>query len=195
MPSPMYRREDAEGRIMMVVLSGPAGRVWVTRRCACQKLSTSTGFVSRHPGWGTTNTWASIAHTCGRGAGSEIPAADQAEPEDAFDQLDALLVLRKVLDLELLEQQAQLGLHGVDAEEQLVGDLLVGGRGGVRVVVLVRPAQRRDDLPLRRRQRGGGDQLLPHLGQLRRPPAGVPEAERRRSEHEGVAVPQPAPAG
>ena len=43
-----------------------------------------------------------------------------------------------------------MGLHRVDAEEQLVGDLLVRRRGGIRVVVLVRPAQGGDDLPLGR---------------------------------------------
>src|SRR5687767_10417260 len=96
-PSPRNRREEAEERSMIVVLSGQAYRVPVTRRFACQKLSTSTGFRSSHPGWGTTDTWASIADTCGRDW-LQIPAADQAETEDAFDQLDALLVLREVLD-------------------------------------------------------------------------------------------------
>src|SRR3954454_20749926 len=96
---------------------------------ACQELSRSARPVSSHPGWWSTLTWGSTVHTCGathpraagrrRREGLQVLAADQAEAEDPLDQLDPLLVLRQVLQLELLEQQAQLGLHRVDAEEQL----------------------------------------------------------------------------
>src|SRR6476661_2092442 len=77
----------------------------------------------------------------------EIPARDDAEREGPLDELRALLVLREILDVELLEEAAQVGLDGIDAEEDLSGDLQVGGRGRVGRLLLVRPAQRRQDLP------------------------------------------------
>ena len=54
---------------------------------------------------------------------------------DAVDQRDgcqarALLILRKVIDPEALEEHPQVGLHGVDGQVDLVGDGLVGVAGG-----------------------------------------------------------------
>jgi len=47
-----------------------------------------------------------------------------------LDQPRPLLVVRQVFDPELAVERPQMALHRVDAEEHLVGDLLVGGWGG-----------------------------------------------------------------
>src|SRR3954468_2965206 len=126
-PVPTTRR-DADARSMSGVRSGrsagsgcPGG--------VLPELSSLPSRLSRHPWWWEDPPGRGTPDTCG--CGLELPAADEAEPEDPLDELDPLLVLREVLDVELLEQRAQMGLHGVDAEEQLVGDLLVGRRGRV----------------------------------------------------------------
>src|SRR6476659_2818849 len=125
----------------------------------------------------------------------EIPARDDAEREGPLDELRALLVLREVLDVELLEEAAQVGLDGIDAEEDLSGDLQVGGRGRVGRLLLVRPAQRRQDLPLGGGQRRHRHELVLHRGQLRGLAPHDPEAERRLTEDERVTVAQRTPAG
>src|SRR3954447_12295757 len=185
------KRREMAGRVMVVAsrFGSPDPDDPVI---TCRERSAAAGSASSHPGWHRP----SPGHRgCPPGvAPLQVPPADQAEPQHPLDELDPLLVLRQVLDAELLEQRAQVRLHRVDAEEELVGDLLVGRRGRVRVVVLVRPAQRGDDLPLGRRQRRRGGQRLPHLGQLRRPAGGVPEAERRRAQDERVTVAKPPPA-
>src|SRR5918999_5807734 len=91
-----------------------------------------------HPGWRT----------------SHLPADDSVSlRHDALQQRDrgepgALLVLREVLEPEALEQRAQVRLDGVDAERDLLGDLLVRQRGGERGVA-DRAAERDEDLLLR----------------------------------------------
>src|SRR5271166_822161 len=55
----------------------------------------------------------------------------------------ALLVLWQLGEAEVVEQRAQVRLDGVDAEEYLVGDLLVAGGRGVRVG-LARTAKREE---------------------------------------------------
>jgi hypothetical protein len=50
--------------------------------------------------------------------------------ERGLDEPSALLILRKVLDLELGEEDTQVSPHRVYAKEKFVRDLLVGGRGG-----------------------------------------------------------------
>ena len=63
------------------------------------------------------------------------------QPQHAFGKARALLVLGKVAQLELREQRTQVHLHRMDAEEQLVGNLLVGG-GGREVRALPKGATR-----------------------------------------------------
>ena len=59
---------------------------------------------------------------------TKLALGDQAALQRPLDERHALLVLRQVLDPELLEQGAQVGLDRVDAEVELVGDLpLVAG--------------------------------------------------------------------
>jgi hypothetical protein len=47
-----------------------------------------------------------------------------------------------------VERRAEVGFHGVDADDELVGDLLVGCRDGVLRRILERTAQGEEDAPL-----------------------------------------------
>ena len=62
----------------------------------------------------------------------ELVRAHRAGVEGQLHQPRALAVLREVLDLEALEEGAQVRLHALDAQHELGGDLAVGGGGGVR---------------------------------------------------------------
>ena len=56
--------------------------------------------------------------------------------------------MRQVFDPELAVERPQVALHRVDAEEDLVGDLLVGRRGGEVVAGRDRPTERCEDAKL-----------------------------------------------
>src|ERR1019366_9718151 len=75
----------------------------------------------------------------------------QAQLQGYLGESGALLVLWKVLDAELVKEHAQMGLHGVQAQAQLIGDLLVARRARVGTRVLVLPAQRDQQRSLRLR--------------------------------------------
>ena len=59
---------------------------------------------------------------------SEVVRGEHASAEDDRHQAGALLVLGQLADAETLEQNPQVGLHRVDAEEHLGGDLGVRRR-------------------------------------------------------------------
>jgi hypothetical protein len=74
---------------------------------------------------------------------------DRAALEGAADELRALAVLRHVRDVEEVEQRVHVALDGLDAQDELAGDLAVGGGDGERALER-RPAQRVQDSLLRR---------------------------------------------
>ena len=95
---------------------------------------------------------------------------------------------------ELREQHPQMGLHGIDGEEQLLRDLVVGGRAGERASVLVGTTQRDQHAALGGRELHGGRDVARHLGpRLLVDPRGA-EGHRGGAEAQGVAVDQAAPA-
>ena len=71
-----------------------------------------------------------------------------------------LLFCGEVLDAELLKQRAQVRLDGLDAEKELVGDLLVRGRRRVRRAVLERATERDEHLALGLGQVGGDEHVV-----------------------------------
>ena len=71
-----------------------------------------------------------------RAVALEVARRDDAGLQRLGHEPRALLVLGQVLDAEALEERAQVRLDRVDAEVQLVGDVLVGG-GDRELVVLV----------------------------------------------------------
>lgn len=73
---------------------------------------------------------------------------DHAEREGELDEAGALPVLRKVLDLELFEQRAEVRLDRVDRDDELVGDLVIGCRQFMLLSVLERPAEGDEDAAL-----------------------------------------------
>ena len=75
------------------------------------------------------------------GRGSSFRVGDQPQLQRYLGESGALLVLGKVFDAELVKERAQVGLHGVQAQDQLIRDLLVARRAGVGTRVLVWPAQ------------------------------------------------------
>src|SRR5665811_547630 len=75
----------------------------------------------------------------------ELASADCAALQRPLDQGGALAVLRQILDAELLEQGAHVGLDRVDAELQLGGDRLVGRRRGEGRFVLEGAAEGEQD--------------------------------------------------
>src|SRR5882757_2177985 len=72
--------------------------------------------------------------------GVEVARRYQPVLKSHLDQSRALLILRQVVDAELVEKAPQVGLDRVEAHEQLVGDLLVGRRCRIGSLVLVWPA-------------------------------------------------------
>src|SRR6476620_6585548 len=78
----------------------------------------------------------------------QLAPGDQAQGDGPLDELGPLLVLRQVLDVELLEQRPQVGLDRVDAQVELTGDLLVGRRRGEAGGVPVGAAQGGEHLAL-----------------------------------------------
>jgi hypothetical protein len=76
------------------------------------------------------------------GVSSGLVRQDQTGLQRHLGEARSLLVLRQVLETELVEQDSQMRLHGVEAEAQIVGHLPVGWRRGVVPVVPVGPAQR-----------------------------------------------------
>ena len=70
---------------------------------------------------------------------------DVAARDRQLDQPRPPLARGQVLDPELAVEGAQVTLHRVDAEEDRVGDLLVGRRGGEVVALRDRSAERREN--------------------------------------------------
>jgi hypothetical protein len=58
----------------------------------------------------------------------EISVSNHATPQRSLDEPRPFLVLRKVLDSELTAEHAQVPLDGVDAQEELRGDLPIRRR-------------------------------------------------------------------
>ena len=58
----------------------------------------------------------------------QVPRRDHPAAQGQLGEADALLILWQVADFEGLEQGAEVRLHRVDAEKDLVRDLLVGRR-------------------------------------------------------------------
>src|SRR3954447_2269655 len=133
-----------------------------------------------------------MAATCASGL-VEVALGDGAARERELDEPRALAVLREVLDGEALEQRAHVRLDALHAEEQLVADLLVGRRRGPLRAAAVRPAQRDEDAPLCRAQRGcratADAARLPQLA------TGRAEADRGGAEVQDVAPAQPQSPG
>src|SRR5205814_9601103 len=71
-----------------------------------------------------------------------------AAPDRQLGEADTLLVLGEVADIEALEQRPQVCLYGVDAQEDLLGDLLVRCRGGELASLTKRPAEGNQNAPL-----------------------------------------------
>ena len=67
---------------------------------------------------------------------SKLSPADHTALQSTLNQCRPLLILRQVLDSELLEEGPHVGLDRIDAEVQLAGDHLIGGRSGERGFVL-----------------------------------------------------------
>ena len=125
----------------------------------------------------------------------DVVVGDEPAVEGALRQADALLVLRKLLHTELLEQRAQVCLDRADAQVELVGDLLVRGGGGECVAALERAAERHEHAPLRIGQGGRRDDVLGHDRRERIAPVRSAEHDAGLSEAERVAVSQPVPVG
>ena len=81
---------------------------------ACGQEEPSQGAVlSVHPCWGVS---------------SGLVRWHETELQRHLREACSLLVLRQVLDTELVEQNSQMRLHSVEAQAQFVGDLLIGWR-------------------------------------------------------------------
>ena len=101
----------------------PASRSPCARTPTASTRQTATTSGSRARSDGKVS-----AADAARADGLEVARRDDAGLQRLGHQPRALLVLRQVLDPEALEQRAQVRLDRVDAEVQLVGDLLVGRR-------------------------------------------------------------------
>ena len=78
----------------------------------------------------------------------EVALGDKAAEECPLGQANPLLVLGQPFDAEFREQDPEVRLHGVDRQEELIGDLLIGGRAGERGALLVGAAERHQNAAL-----------------------------------------------
>src|SRR4051794_35969955 len=121
----------------------------------------------------------------------QVAPGDRAAGEGELDEARPLAVLRQVLDAEALEERADVRLDPLDAQEQLLRDLLVArGRGALRAPA-VGLAQGDEHAALRgadHRWRAAAD-----AAGLRQARARRAEAEGRASEAHDVAVAQAQP--
>src|SRR4051812_1711575 len=77
----------------------------------------------------------------------EVARRDQPDLQSALRERRTLLVLRDVTESERVEERAQVGLDGLHAEHQLLGDLSVRCRDG-ELTLAVRAAERNEHAPL-----------------------------------------------
>ena len=106
--------------------------------------------------------------------------ADESPLDRPLGELRALLVLGQPGDAEQLVHRAQVGLDGVEAEVELVADLLVGRGRGQSAASRRRAAERGQDLALGVRQLVDRDPDLRRAGRRRRRRAGCGTGSRSR---------------
>src|SRR5581483_1873497 len=99
-----------------------------------------------------------------------------------------LLVLRNIVQIEALAQDAEVGVHCIDTQGDLGGDLLVGGRGSETFLLLQGPAQRHQDAASRGRELAHNRQLPSTDGRDGSCLGGMAERQARSPKPECVPV-------
>jgi len=107
--------------------------------------------ASDDAGFGVGLGWGLDGRRRGRGCGGGLLSGRQLEDvalEYELHEASPLLVVREGLDLELAVEHPQVSLDGIDAQVDLVGDLLVGRRRRIPVALSARAAERLEDFLL-----------------------------------------------
>ena len=124
----------------------------------------------------------------------QVARRHEALLERRAGQLDALLVLRQVLQAEQLGRAPQVRLDRLDAERQLRGDLLVRRRRAVRRVD-ERAAEGDQDAALRGREPVAGRVAVRRAQRLARRRRGADRGTRARPGRSGSRRGRPAGGG